>query len=879
MKALLRFVEREDLWPLFVLVLGVVLLLPGLGRHGFWEPHEIGIADRAAERAGAGDDAAGGDVDGDDAAGDDADSDQASSTTRAEAGDEDVSPPLTEWLAGQGMKRAGTSELGARLPLALMGVLALMATFYLGRRLASPRAGLIAALVLASFPLFVFQSRQLMSDIGAVTGSALVLLGFAGLAWPTRTPRAWWRYAADVALIAAGAVMSYYAAAALLGLVVPFAAVALACLGSLWAHAYVPRSAHPTTPDAGARSPSSGLLKAGLAVLVAELALAVALALTSDAPHEHLGLVLGPVIMGVVLVAAGVVPWRRPPRHRPARVLRHRRHLLAVALAASALTLATLYVVLSQIFELRDPVPGERALFGRSLIPDEEPSAAVGGVWSLRDDLDATFDVLFEQIAFGLFPWVALAPIAVARVGMGTRDGKRILSGFLLFGWATLAWVVATILTRKVDMVLYPGLVPVAAAIGVWLDDLMGAREQADATTESETDARSRFGMPLRLPLAALFTLLAALIIGKDVSTFPDRFLSVNLPDTTIEYPGDTTLLKVELKVWVAVFAALFGLALAAGLLFWTRHRRNRDAVPRLYYLRRYGVHGALGIGLVFALFLTQCWTPAMSRKFSSRHIFSVYHELRSDGDELGVQGNPGSGPRYYAGGDFEKLANRASLLDFLRRDNRTFALAPASQLCGIHRAAKGELDYYVLDDTNAKFLLLSNQLRDGERDRNPLSRAIVRDLPDNIPIPMSVNYDGRVELIGVAMPASVGRSESFEMTMFFKVLKRVGGNWKIFAHFDPVRGSLRFQGDHEPINGRCGTSYWQPGDYIVDTFTVTAGNFTYPKGAYDVHVGFFRGSHGNYKNMEVDSARDADGADLPVGKDDRVLIGRIQVE
>jgi len=117
-------------------------------------------------------------------------------------------------------------------------------------------------------------------------------------------------------------------------------------------------------------------------------------------------------------------------------------------------------------------------------------------------------------------------------------------------------------------------------------------------------------------------------------------------------------------------------------------------------------------------------------------------------------------------------------------------------------------------------------------------------------------------------MPASVDRGSRFKMTLYFKVLRPVPGSWKIFGHFDTA--GMRFQGDHDPINGRCSTAFWQPGDYIVDTFWVDAGDISYPKGSYQARFGFFQGAHGNWKNMKV-VAGNAD-------KNDRVFLGNIQV-
>ena len=71
-----------------------------------------------------------------------------------------------------------------------------------------------------------------------------------------------------------------------------------------------------------------------------------------------------------------------------------------------------------------------------------------------------------------------------------------------------------------------------------------------------------------------------------------------------------------------------------------------------------------------------------------------------------------------------------------------------------------------------------------------------------------------------------------------------------------------------------CATSYWQEGDYIVDTFEVEAGDITFEPGNYQARIGFFTGSAPNWKNMKVTQA--------PAGaKDDadRVLIGTIALQ
>lgn len=853
-KVLLQFLRRESVWPLLVTVIAAAVLLPRLDGYGFWEPHEIRRADQAHERleaeAEAGDEAA--------VEAQGAERDRSRLDARAPSG-----PPFSDWIMAQGMRLAGgDKELGARLPLALLGLLTVVVTFFLGRRLASPRAGLLAALVLLGFPLLVLQSRQLMSNMGAALGSALTVLGLVGLAWPTaqrdRSPP--WRYAADLALVVAGAVISYYAAALLLGVAVPFGAVGLACMAGL---------AATGTPEqrAGTRRVPLAL---GLALLIAGLGSALVTDALGMGRPARLGLGVLPALVGALLFARGIMSRRVVVAASPT-LRRRRAHLAVVATVSTAVAVVALGWVLAGIFDLRPPIPGERALLGYSVVPAGDYVSALGGAWRLRDDLRATFDVLFEQIAYGMYPWSVLAPIALVHLAMGPRRGRCTWAGVVPLAWAFLAWVTASVMVRKVGPVQYPALVAVAVGVGMWLDHLLSAREQADATSDSDTEASRCFGLPLRLPLVALFVASAAMVLGKDIQNFPDRVTSLNALET-IQYPEDMTVLRV---FWL-VLGMLFGVSMAGGLWLWERHRRRQASRPPWYPLGRHGVHAAVGIGLVFALFLVHGWIPALSHKLSSKSLYAAYDELRAGQEPLGVMGNPGSGLTYYAGDDYERLRNRNALLDFLGRTERVFALMPASELCALHRAAKGRHDYHVLDNSHAKFLLLSNRIADGERDRNPLAEAIVREPPEGIQRPLKVNYDGRIELVGVDMPEVVDRGDTFEMTLYFRVLRPLGTTWKIFLHFDG--GGMRFQGDHEPIDGRCATTYWQAGDYIVDTVQVEAGNVTYPKTDYTLYVGFFRGSHGNWKNMPVERAETATGEPLPAEPNHRVNIGTLRV-
>ncbi len=246
-------------------------------------------------------------------------------------------------------------------------------------------------------------------------------------------------------------------------------------------------------------------------------------------------------------------------------------------------------------------------------------------------------------------------------------------------------------------------------------------------------------------------------------------------------------------------------------------------------------------------------WQPKLSQHLSSKGMFDMYLALRKPGDQLVMMGEMGDAPHDYApDATPELVTTREQIVTALGRANRVFAISPQTELCSLHRELAGK-PYYVIDDLNVRSLLLSNKV-DGTTDKNPLATQILHAEPTDIRYRPKgkVVYDSRIQLLGWDIPKGVSRGSKFDVKIYYKVLQAVGGNWKVFIHFD---GPLRFNGDHDPIGGRCQTSTWQPGDYIVDTYTVIAGGGTFSKGPYEVWTGFFTGAAPNWHNMPVSEA------------------------
>ena len=757
-------------WPIAlaaVLALAAVILLPGLGAPGLWEPQERQLADRVAPPLEIEIEA------------------EAKAKAAAQPAATPTPPPVTEdtcvRLAPKdaaarslttraitwGRDTFADSDAGRRLPFALMGLLTALATAGIALRLGGPRAGVISGLVVLAMPLLALQARMLTSELGTACGGALVVYALVALARLGRVPQGLVQIGLDAAIsiaaLVTGCYLGFYGGGALLGLVVPIGAIAAA---------------------------------SGLGV---------------------------PAVRAVVL---------------------HRGRGLVASLPGLVATLAVggLVAVLAyQLFDLKTPTPGmmpqARALFGKAIVPENCWSSALGGLWRPDDDLRMAFDSMFEQIAYGTYPWGVLAPIAMASL-LASADPDRRTAGGVTLAWGAGAWIASEVFQRKVGFNLYAGFPALAIAVGVWLDDVLARRAKGDAEA-----------MPAGMMLLGLFFVIAVLDLGKDMQSFSDRITSLLIGSDQLPYPKEARLLWIPTRLWILLLGMLPGLGFGMSMLVW----RPGAGARALQRLATRAIAVAFAGTVAIAAFWGLVWQSDLAVHVSSKAMFEAYRELRKTGDQLVIMGDLGHAARAYApDAKPEMLTSRDQVVTALGRPNRVFAIAPQAELCTLHRELAGK-PYFVIDDRNVRSLLLSNKL-DGATDKNPLATAILHAEPANIPQRPKgkVTWDNKLQLIGWSAPTTMSRGDKVPITLYYKILQPVGGAWKSLMHFD---GPLRFNGDHEPIAGRCPTSTWQPGDYIVDTHTVTAGGGAFPAGKYELWIGFFTGSAPNWKNMSVSEA------------------------
>lgn len=162
--------DRQTWHFIIVLVAGVVVLFTGLGASRLWDRDEPRNAGCAAEMMARGD------------------------WVVPMFNDElrPQKPVLLYWLIMASYAMLGQSEWAARLPSALMGLGTIIVTWRIGCRLAGPRAGLLAALVLATSMMFLVASRAATPDATLIFLSTLAIgIYIHGVFGPTKSNGAW----------------------------------------------------------------------------------------------------------------------------------------------------------------------------------------------------------------------------------------------------------------------------------------------------------------------------------------------------------------------------------------------------------------------------------------------------------------------------------------------------------------------------------------------------------------------------------------------------------------------------------------------------------------------------------------------------------------
>lgn len=501
-----------------------------------------------------------------------------------------------------------------------------------------------------------------------------------------------------------------------------------------------------------------------------------------------------------------------------------------------------------------------------------------------------TFEFFVKQLGFGLFPWSALALFALGRPlirlgGGGETDGDRLaFSQLYLLLFAAFGFALSSLFVIMTGEARFVALAPIALAVGSLLDEALEG-ERAE-------------------PVLGLLVATGTMVIARDFDLEPEALVSVH------------TLAKVTwpsvIKMGPAFLA--FGVLFAAGIYagFAARGRAlgrvalrdlgsagiwRRRIEGAVVEVGRWGIQVAVGAAVVFAFVVGLHLVPTLSKHMSFKPLLESYTRFASHGERIGRYKVEAQGAGFYSRREMTDLSSLDRVAEFLRSRDRVFALVPATEKGAIDAALKGaHVDYFVVDASSSRFMLISNRLDAGEKDQNPLKKdvwmapqlprmvSVEPATPGSEPvqksewpeqsapwkwrIPMHTMFEDAIELVGADFPPTIRRPGTIPLTLYFRVHKKPKPGFRIFAHFDSP-SEPRLLGDHALLNGAFPTEDWLPGEYIRDTYDVEVPLMTTPAGRYTVLIGFWPGGEG--KRLKITSGHN-DGAD-------RTQLGFIEIK
>jgi 4-amino-4-deoxy-L-arabinose transferase-like glycosyltransferase len=128
----------------------------------------------------------------------------------------------------------------------------------------------------------------------------------------------------------------------------------------------------------------------------------------------------------------------------------------------------------------------------------------------------------------------------------------------------------------------------------------------------------------------------------------------------------------------------------------------------------------------------------------------------------------------------------------------------------------------------------------------NPLELVIAEEVKiaapagEKVSIPNQIHYS--VGDLAILSGFEIGQMDSLTVTLYWQVAATptLPQDYAVFVHLLDDTGTLRGQGDSQPLNGQYPTRVWEAGETIVDLHHIEM-DADAPPGAYQVAVGLYR--------------------------------------
>lgn len=514
-------------------------------------------------------------------------------------------PILSLWLMAAGMLVADVNapergiavytEWAVRTPFALLAMGGVLLVYLAVARTMNRRAGIWAAVILATCPLYFFLARQAMVDMPFVSLNTMALCSLMIALFSKERVRDGWLYA-------------FYAFA-------------------------------------------------GLAILAKGL----------------LGLALpGAAVVGYILLSGD---WRVLTRVR----------LFTGALVTVAVA-APWYVAMI-LFDGKDDE--SKTFFQRFFIHDHfkrlgfDPTKGqfIAGVHTTTPN--STFVYYLEQLGYGMFPWVAAIPGALAwllRPAEPVEEPERERRARLfVIAWMLTSFAFFAFVATKFHHYIFPALPPLVMLLSLWIVRLL------------EDGVR-----PYRLALLAGGVLFA--MVARDLMLDPRHLVDLFTYNYERPYPYS----EVDPRPVFGVLVVLAPLVAMAGFA-WSQWR------PGVAGRGRLSVVGALAIlAAVFAIYTSGYHWRKLSPHWSQRDLFWTYHQKSTADEPLVAYQMNWRGETFYSRNTIRQVREATDIRRYVARPGREWALVEHGRLDRLKKTIGPQYKVKVVDRTSNKFLLVS---------------------------------------------------------------------------------------------------------------------------------------------------------------------------
>jgi 4-amino-4-deoxy-L-arabinose transferase-like glycosyltransferase len=619
-------------------------------------------------------------------------------------------PVLSFWIMSLSMRLFGLAHPGTgmlalstrvewavRMPFILAGVLGIYAVYLCVSRFVTRRAGMFAAVVTATSPLYALVSRQAMTDMAFVGPMTMALalgalalfddedielprrsrqLGKATLSWP-RHPMFYVAIGLLTVVVLPQIVVDSFQLEWILHvgsyrvqvpgavLMLPFIAGYVACLLLTARFRYkAPLYLHVAATLCGLATLAKGLAGLGLPVLV----FLAYLGFTGNWKRLSRAQIGLGILVALLVCALVAVPWHE------AMLIKHGHP------------------------------------FWDELYGDNHWRRLVVG----RHGDRGTFEYFLRELGYAILPWIALAPAALATIVLrrpppvltegaapqtSTSPEWARRQGMYWFGavWFVAAYALVSLSVTKFHHYILPALPGLAIAIGCFLDDLLRRRDGRAAA------AAALVGVPL----------LA--LVTADLTTVPkdaQRFIWLFSYDYVNSPSGRPWPPALDFRAPLIVLVALIGVATLA--LAWRRLQRGAAVALCV-------------VAVAFTFYLLDGYMRQVTPYWTQKGLIATYYkERRSPDEKLLVWQMYWRGENFYTENEIyegpkeertvflgdRNLENLKSWIE-KHRGRRAFFLLERSRFSSLEGALPADTrkTLKIIDDSNMKFVLALAQL------------------------------------------------------------------------------------------------------------------------------------------------------------------------